>query len=50
MAKELDAHVIGHCDVTEAATIDAVFDPTASYTANWTRAQALQIMQRAGWR
>lgn len=25
------------------ATINAVYDPTASYTANWTRAQALKI-------
>ena len=29
LAKELDAHVIGHCDVTEAATIDAVFAEAA---------------------
>jgi enoyl-[acyl-carrier protein] reductase I len=26
LAKELDAAVVGHCDVTEPATIDAVFD------------------------
>src|SRR5215207_2535434 len=26
LAKELDAHVVGHCDVTDATTIDAVFD------------------------
>src|SRR5919107_2798849 len=26
LAKELDAHVVGHCDVTDGATIDAVFD------------------------
>jgi len=26
LAKELDAHVIGHCDVTDAASIDAVFE------------------------
>jgi enoyl-[acyl-carrier protein] reductase I len=28
LAAELNAHVIGHCDVTEAATIDAVFAET----------------------
>jgi enoyl-[acyl-carrier protein] reductase I len=28
LAKELDAAVVGHCDVTEPATIDAVFDAT----------------------
>ena len=26
LARELDAAVVGHCDVTEGATIDAVFD------------------------
>src|SRR5215217_4130805 len=26
LAKELDAHVVGHCDVTDPASIDAVFD------------------------
>ena len=26
LAKELDAHVVGHCDVTDGASIDAVFD------------------------
>ena len=26
LAAELDAHVVGHCDVTEPATIDAVFE------------------------
>ncbi len=26
LAKELDAAVVGHCDVTDGATIDAVFD------------------------
>ena len=26
LAKELNAHVIGHCDVTDASTIDAVFE------------------------
>ncbi len=25
LAQELDAHVVGHCDVTDVATIDAVF-------------------------
>ncbi len=25
LAEELDAHVVGHCDVTDVATIDAVF-------------------------
>jgi enoyl-[acyl-carrier protein] reductase I len=25
LAQELDAHVIGHCDVTDSATLDAVF-------------------------
>ncbi|HLH10349.1 MAG TPA: enoyl-ACP reductase FabI [Methylovirgula sp.] len=25
LAEELDAHVVGHCDVTDGATIDAVF-------------------------
>ncbi|HKH80958.1 MAG TPA: enoyl-ACP reductase FabI [Methylovirgula sp.] len=25
LAQELDAHVVGHCDVTDAATIDAAF-------------------------
>ena len=25
LARELDAHVLGHCDVTDGATIDAVF-------------------------
>jgi len=28
LAAELNAHVIGHCDVTESATIDAVFAET----------------------
>ena len=28
LARELDAHVVGHCDVTDAATIDAVFAET----------------------
>jgi enoyl-[acyl-carrier protein] reductase I len=28
LAAELDAHVVGHCDVTDAATIDAVFEKT----------------------
>ena len=28
LAAELNAHVIGHCDVTEAATIDTVFAST----------------------
>src|SRR5215203_4873113 len=26
LAAELKGHVVGHCDVTESATIDAVFD------------------------
>ena len=26
LAKELDAAVVGHCDVTDPASIDAVFD------------------------
>src|SRR5215203_5678731 len=26
LAAELQGHVVGHCDVTESATIDAVFD------------------------
>ncbi|GEP06727.1 enoyl-ACP reductase FabI [Methylobacterium oxalidis] len=30
LARELDAHVIGHCDVTDPASIDAVFDAAAS--------------------
>jgi len=29
LAAELDAHVVGHCDVTDAASIDAVFAATA---------------------
>ncbi len=29
LAKELDAQVIGHCDVTDAASIDAVFEEAA---------------------
>ncbi|PZQ15885.1 MAG: enoyl-[acyl-carrier-protein] reductase FabI [Ancylobacter novellus] len=29
LAAELDAEVVGHCDVTDAATIDAVFEKTA---------------------
>src|SRR5208337_948157 len=29
LAKELGAEVLGHCDVTEGATIDAVFDKAA---------------------
>jgi enoyl-[acyl-carrier protein] reductase I len=29
LAAELGAHVLGHCDVTEAATIDAVFAEAA---------------------
>ena len=29
LARELDAHVVGHCDVTDAGTIDAVFAETA---------------------
>ncbi len=29
LARELDAHVVGHCDVTDAASIDAVFAATA---------------------
>ncbi|MBX9931195.1 MAG: enoyl-ACP reductase FabI [Methylobacterium sp.] len=29
LAKELDAHVVGHCDVTDPASIDAVFAATA---------------------
>ncbi|GBD49768.1 enoyl-ACP reductase FabI [Methylopila sp. Yamaguchi] len=28
LAAELDAHVVGHCDVTDPASIDAVFDKT----------------------
>jgi enoyl-[acyl-carrier protein] reductase I len=30
LAAELDAHVAGHCDVTDAASMDAVFDNLAS--------------------
>jgi enoyl-[acyl-carrier protein] reductase I len=26
LAKELDAHVVGHCDVTDPASVDAVFE------------------------
>jgi enoyl-[acyl-carrier protein] reductase I len=29
LARDLDAHLAGHCDVTEAGTIDAVFDGLA---------------------
>ena len=29
LARELDAHVVGHCDVTDPASIDAVFAATA---------------------
>ena len=29
LAQELDAHVVGHCDVTDAATLDAVFAEVA---------------------
>ncbi|HUZ67539.1 MAG TPA: enoyl-ACP reductase FabI [Beijerinckiaceae bacterium] len=29
LAQELNAHVVGHCDVTDAASIDAVFAETA---------------------
>ena len=29
LAQELGAHVVGHCDVTDSATIDAVFAQTA---------------------
>ena len=32
LAQELGAHLVGHCDVTEAATLDAVF---ASVEALW---------------
>src|SRR4051794_26414953 len=30
-----------------AASTNAVFDPSSAYTANWTRAQALQISPNA---
>ncbi|MGB3390800.1 MAG: enoyl-ACP reductase FabI [Pseudaminobacter sp.] len=30
LAAELGAHVVGHCDVTEAETLDAVFDAVAA--------------------
>ena len=29
LAKDLDAHVVGHCDVTDSASLDAVFGATA---------------------
>ena len=29
LARELDAHVVGHCDVTDPASIDAVFEEAA---------------------
>src|SRR5918995_6660050 len=29
LAAELGAHVVGHCDVTDAASLDAVFDNVA---------------------
>ncbi|RWE24602.1 MAG: enoyl-[acyl-carrier-protein] reductase FabI [Mesorhizobium sp.] len=31
LAAELNAHVAGHCDVTDPASLDAVFDDIASY-------------------
>jgi enoyl-[acyl-carrier protein] reductase I len=31
LAKELDAEVVGHCDVTDAATIDAVFKSVETF-------------------
>jgi enoyl-[acyl-carrier protein] reductase I len=31
LAAELQAHVAGHCDVTDAATMDAVFDDVAKH-------------------
>jgi enoyl-[acyl-carrier protein] reductase I len=43
LAKELDAHVVGHCDVTDGATIDAVFEEVKRLwgsIATWTRLRA----------
>ncbi|RUV81102.1 SDR family oxidoreductase, partial [Mesorhizobium sp. M5C.F.Ca.IN.020.14.1.1] len=31
LAAELNAHVAGHCDVTDPATLDAVFDDIAKH-------------------
>ena len=41
LAKELDAAVVGHCDVTEPATIDAVFDEVRRFFGPFT-AEALE--------
>ena len=39
LAAELGAHVVGHCDVTDAATIDAVFaevDKSGAGSTSWS--------------